>query len=175
MVEKSPGRRILELFFRRPEAEIHLREIEKLTGISIATVSKYVNRLEEEDLVKVRKVSNMKFVEANLDNESFRDLKKAYNLESIYTSGLAEFLQENLRPEAVVLFGSYSRGEDHEESDIDIAVINGRDKKVDLTSFEEELMREINLHSAEEADTIDENFRNTLANGIVIHGYLKVV
>jgi len=73
-----------------------------------------------------------------------------------------------------VLFGSYSRGEDDEGSDIDLAVINGKEAAIDLSEYERELDREINVQETR-LEEAGENFKTTLANGIVLTGYLEVM
>ena len=47
--------------------------------------------------------------------------------------------------------------------------------KIDQEEFEEKLGREINIQHLDSADEGDENFRNSLANGTVLRGFLKVV
>jgi predicted nucleotidyltransferase len=77
-------------------------------------------------------------------------------------------------PEAMVLFGSYSRGEDTSSSDVDIAVITGKRIKLDLKKFERKIKRNINIFELD-IKTAEMEFLNDLANGIVISGYLTVI
>jgi len=103
----------------------------------------------------------------------FRALKRSYNLFSLYRSELVNELTEIYnKPEAIVLFGSYSKGEDTEESDIDIAVITERQKDVNLAVFERRLYRKIKVLEIQRP-RIEKEFWNTLINGIVLYGYLE--
>lgn len=43
---------------------------------------------------------------------NFKPLKRSYNLWKLEEIGLIEEIQETSIPEAIILFGSYSRGED---------------------------------------------------------------
>jgi len=54
------------------------------------------------------------------------------------------------------LFGSYSRGDDTEKSDIDIAII-GKEKRIDLEMYEKLLEKTIFLHFYDSLDKIDKN------------------
>ncbi len=51
------------------------------------------------------------------------DLKRVENLKMIYESGIVEELSERFLGGVIILFVSYSYGEDIVRSDIDIAVI----------------------------------------------------
>jgi predicted nucleotidyltransferase len=72
------------------------------------------------------------------------------------------------------LYGSASRGEDIESSDIDLYVQTG-DAEVDLTEYEDSLNRNIELHVEDELEKYPKELRNNIANGIVVYGYLEVL
>jgi predicted nucleotidyltransferase len=165
-------REILEFFADRPE-ETHIRGLSGEVEMPYPSVRKALRDLEEKGFVESDEKSKMTFYSPS--GEKFRNAKKLVNLEKIEDSGLVDFLEKELRPEAVVLFGSYLEGRDSEDSDIDIAVIGGREKSPDLEEFEDELGRDIQLTQVENLKDESEEFRNTLANGFVLQGYLEVV
>lgn len=165
-------REVLEHFTRRPE-EIHVRGLSEQLDISYSSVRRALKSLEEKAFLESDKKSKMTFYSPA--GEKFREVKKLINLENLQISGLTEYLGKELRPEAVVLFGSFLEGRDDENSDIDLAVISGREKDLDLTEFEEELDREIQITQVENLKEESKEFRNTLANGLVLQGYLEVV
>lgn len=174
MITKDNILKVMEVFFRHPEASFHLRELERLTGLSLPGVIKITGKLEKENLLKSKKERMTKNFSA-AQNAKFISLKRSYNLYSLFNSGLTDFLKDKYQePEAIVLFGSYSRGEDISKSDIDIAVITNSRKNLDLRSYEKRLERKIEIHEIRINKAGDE-FLNTLANGIVISGYLTVV
>lgn len=166
---------LLTFFFKCPTKEYALRQLERETGFSIGTITKYLKELKARQWVKVRKAANAQFVSANVEHALFRQLKRAHNLFLLYNSGLVEYLQRTFRPDATVLFGSFSKGEDHEESDIDLAIIHGREARPDLSNFEKKMGRRITLTHLKGMDDASKEFRNTLANGIVLVGYIEVV
>ena len=112
-------------------------------------------------------------VEADFDGR-FLQVKRAYNLVSLYDAGLVQVLQDFYEGAATVVFGSYSEGTDTSRSDVDIAVVTKNEKTPDLSKFEKKLGRRIKLMpiSLESATT---EFKNSLSNGIVVAGYLEVV
>ena len=165
-------RRVLEYFMQRPD-EIHIRGLSEEVEMPYPSVRKALKDLEEEGFVESDEKSKMTFYSPT--GEKFRKAKKLVNLEKLEDSGIANFLEKELRPEAVVLFGSFLEGRDDEDSDIDIAVISGREKDLDLKEFEETLGREIHLTEVENLKQENKEFRNTLANGLVLQGYLEVI
>lgn len=169
------ARELLRLFFQNPTTEFAYREIERKTGVSIATVSKYITALVVEGLVKTRRSANAILAKANLQNQFFIKLKRSYNLEVVYSSGLVQYIMDTLRPDAIILFGSFSRGEDDEKSDIDIAVIYGRDIEPDTRRFEKALLRKINIIKIKSFKSTEKEFINSLANGVVLEGSVEVV
>ena len=53
-------------------------------------------------------------------NEIFVFEKKLFNLKQVFSSGVIGYLRNELSNPTVILFGSYAKGEDVEESDIDL-------------------------------------------------------
>lgn len=171
---KPLARELFRFFCRYPTSEFAYRELERKTGLAIGTVSHYIQELKRAGLVKTRRAANAILASAAMENALFVQLKRAYNVEVLYSTGLVDFLLDKLRPDALVLFGSYSRGEDDEESDIDIAVIHGRKAVLDLTPHEKKLARKIALTHIKAAKEAPKDFRNTMANGVVLAGSIEV-
>ena len=69
----------------------------------------------------------------------------------------------------IILFGSYSRGEDIENSDIDIAIISNKKLNLDLEKYKRFLNRVINIHEIN-LNKISSEFLFNLYNGIVLGG-----
>tara|TARA_Y100000310_G_scaffold313181_1_gene361225 strand:- start:4452 stop:4985 length:534 start_codon:yes stop_codon:yes gene_type:complete len=166
--------KILKFFLENPTKVTHLRELARLTKISLPWTRKTIIELTKENYLEKKRERGLVLINANRDYELFYPLKKSYNLFSLYESGLInKLVEEYTRPEAIILFGSYSKGEDTEESDIDIAIITKRKNKIDLSSFEKKFSRKIKIYELD-LDKIEKEFINTLANGIILSGYLEI-
>lgn len=74
----------------------------------------------------------------------------------------------------MILFGSYAKGEDTKESDIDIAIITGQKDCPEFEAYEGHLKRKISLHLIENMKNEKREFINSLANCIVLYGYFEV-
>jgi len=83
-------------------------------------------------------------------------------------------MEKELPGGTVILFGSYSRGEDTDSSDIDIAVIERKDKILNLDKFEKILNRKININFYDSWKKIDIHLKNNILNGIVFTGGVEL-
>ena len=100
----------------------------------------------------------------------YKKISIIYDLES---SGLVDELWEELSPEAIILYGSYARGESIENSDVDIFII-GKEKKVSLEKFEKRLNKKVHLMFESDIKNISKELKNNLVNGIILRGYLRI-
>jgi len=168
-------KKILKLFFDNPSAKLHLREIARKTGFSPMGASKILKELVKEKLVireETRAVVNFR---PNLDNKKFFALKRGYNLNKIRSSRLlAELIETYEHPETIVVFGSYASGYDMEDSDVDILIITPLTRELDLTNYEKEFKRKVNVHELKNLKKASNEFINNIVNGVVLYGYLKI-
>jgi len=171
---------IIALIMENPEKEFHIRQMSKKLGKSPTTISKYVMELNRNDLVEIKKFSNHILFKARSESKKFRLKKKMYNLNKIYLSGLIEYLEEEYsNPSAIVLFGSFDKGEDISDSDIDLFVITPLKKEVNLQKYEKKLRHNIQLFliSSKEFQKMklsNKELLNNVVNGTVVSGYLEV-
>ena len=156
---------------------LNLREIAKLLKRSPTAVSKSLQDMEKGGLVKVKKFGNINLLSIgfNRDNERAIELKRVENLKLIYESGLAKFLEESFPGTTILLFGSYSRGDDvwtdeETKSDIDIAVIGTKSKEIKLTEFNKRLERMIIINFYPSFKEIHKHLKDNILNGIVLSG-----
>ena len=101
--------------------------------------------------------------------------KKLYNLRSLYSSGLVDFLVQELSNPAIILFGSYARGEDVETSDIDIFIETTQKEIPSLVKFEKKLQRKTQLFKYKDISKVEnKELSNNIINGITLNGFLEV-
>jgi len=168
--------RILRLFFEGSNERLHLREVARRVGLSATGAMKILWSLETEGMVKKKQTVVTTEYNGNYDNEKFMALKKSLNFYSLHSSELVSKIVDFYRiPECIVIFGSYAKGENTRESDIDIAVMTGMKEYPQLDIYESDLKRKISLHLINNIQNEEKEFINTLANGIVLYGYLEVL
>ena len=71
-----------------------------------------------------------------------------------------------------MLYGAYARGEDREDSDVDIYVDSRVEKEIDLKTFEKELGRKIHL-VVRDIKKIPNEFKKNLLNGVILYGVIE--
>lgn len=167
---------ILRLLSIKAGTTLNQKRIAELLKVSSPAVMKALPRLQKERLVKIiqDKESKRWAIELNRDDQKVMQLKRADNLKMIYESGLAEFLEKEFAGASIVLFGSYSRGEDTITSDMDLAVIGRSEKEIDLSGFEKILERKISLNFYTSFDTIHKHLKENICNGIVLFGGIRL-
>lgn len=163
--------------------QLNQREIAKILRVSPTAISKSLTILEKEGLIFVKKIGNINLLSIgfNRDNQKAVNLKRIENLKILYELELPSFLTDNFPGCTIILFGSYSRGEDvnladldGSKSDIDIAVIGRKEKKIDLDNFEKYLEREININFYTSFKEINEHLKNNILNGIILGGGVEL-
>jgi predicted nucleotidyltransferase len=180
--------KVLEVLFRYPEKEFGLSELAEEAGVRKANIGKILDDFQKLGLIQIEKLRKIWRIKANQKSPYFTREKMLYNLHTIYDSNFVDVLNDVFKnPKAIVLFGSFRKGEDISTSDIDIAmeIDNERyiteplskfiDKKIrkELLKFEEDIGRKIQIHLFNRKN-IDLNFFNNIANGIVLSGFLEV-
>ena len=170
MIEKSTIQKVLEIFFDNPSKEFHLRELSRLLKLSMPTIISTTDVLSNEKLITKAKGKVITKVSANRENVDFARHKRLYNLEKIYASGIIDYLSNIYNhPKNIILFGSFSRGDDVESSDIDIAISTNKKLSMNLANYEKILKRDVNIHEIN-LDKVSNEFKANLANGIVLEG-----
>jgi len=180
LAKKLSADKVLEVLFKYPEKEFSLSDLAKEAVVAKANIGKILELFLEINLVKITKLAKIWRIQANQSNWYFQRSKIVYNLNFIYQSGLVESLVNYYKtPKAIVLFGSFRKGEDVSDSDIDIAIESETFKEYktlrlnELLAFEKELGRKIQLHLFNRKN-VDLNVFNNIANGIVLFGFLEV-
>ena len=113
---------ILRLLFTDTHVEIHLRELERRTNLTIGSLQQEVRKLVRLDLIKSRRDGNRLYYSARTEHPIFPELKNI--VEKV--SGYIHLLKIAIAPLPVsvaFIFGSVARNEEKASSDIDLIVI----------------------------------------------------
>ena len=143
MIQKCSLLEVLEVFFKEPTKIHFIREISRRIRLAPTSVRNHIGSLLKQEMIMRKKGDPFDGFVANRDAEKFRFYKRTYNLASLFE--LKQLIQEDLAPKEIRIFGSYTRGEDVENSDIDILIISKVKKELEYKDLEKKLGR--NLHS----------------------------
>ncbi len=174
MLQNYTRYRILQEFFDSPRKRFQIREISRIVELAHPSVIKHLQALEKMGFVLKDKKGIYPAFKANRDSEDFKLLKKQNIVWRIQQCGLLGILEEKFLPDCIVLFGSCARGEDNEESDIDL-FIQSKEEDIKLEKFEKILKRKINILFEPKLKNLSKELLNNIINGQVVYGYLKVL
>jgi predicted nucleotidyltransferase len=140
--------RVLGLLLLHPEQAYYLRQIARLTGTAPGTMQRELIKLEEAELVTVKKIGNQTHYQANRLCPIFEELSSILRK----TSGLVDVLLQGLLPlenqiQYAFVFGSTAGGKAGADSDVDIMIIGDLEfgeVVAALHPYQETLGREIN-------------------------------
>ena len=145
----SPYRRqVLALLLLRPDERFHVRELERLTGISAGSLHRELKAMSEAGLLIREHQGNQVLYQADRSCSIFEELASIFRK----TVGLGSELTTALEPiadriDVAFVFGSMASGKQHARSDLDICVL-GEVELLDVVkaigSLQESLRREIN-------------------------------
>ena len=173
MIQKWSRYRVLGQFFDRPRKGFLIRELSRNTKLAQTAIRLHLKALLAEGFIKKEKEGLYPMFKAAPENPLFKLLKSQNTVLRLHQVGVVGMFEKEAYPTCVVLFGSASRGEDTEESDIDLFV-QAKQIKLDFGTFEKKLNRKINILFEPNLKTISPELINNLANGVVLAGYLKV-
>ncbi|MFH1310802.1 MAG: nucleotidyltransferase domain-containing protein [Nanoarchaeota archaeon] len=159
---------VIEVFFQEPTKIHFIKEISREIKLAHTSVRNIIKYLEKNHIIVKKKSKPFDGYTADRENEDFIFYKKAYNIYSL--KDITREIVNSVYPSAIVLFGSYSRGEDVESSDIDIFVLSKAKKEINVSPFEKSLKRKINIMTLDRIEKLDELIRKKINNGTVLHG-----
>lgn len=140
---------IFRLLFGVKGGSLHMREIERRSGVAIGTIQQEVKKLLRLGLIKERKDGNRLYYEANRDHPLYPEIRNI----ALKTVGLLQVFREALINEPGIkiafIFGSIARQEEKAESDVDLMVIGDlgmRQLTGLLSEASHKISREINPH-----------------------------
>jgi predicted nucleotidyltransferase len=147
--------KILGWLFTHPDKSFFVRQMALILKEDPTNVSREMAKLEELGILRSKRNGNLKHFQTNLECPFFEDLKGLV----LKTTGVAGRIQAALEKlagiEYAFIYGSYAKGEEKADSDVNLLIIGDVDMdRLDsnLGKLEKTLGREINyvLYSMEE-------------------------
>jgi predicted nucleotidyltransferase len=127
---------------------LHLRELERRTGVNSRQLVRELHTLRDAGVLTPTRVGNMVLYRFNPDCPVYEEIQSLVRK----TVGLADVLRNALEPfrkriELAYIFGSFARGEQRSDSDVDLLIVGNVTRKELSTSIRTAgriLNREIN-------------------------------
>ncbi len=175
MKTKDIKGRVREYFFVNPTKRLRVRQIERIVKVPLPSAIRYAKELEHEGILKSSLISGIKFYAADRSSEKFLLEKKLFNLKELFDCGLIDYLKSEFSNPTLIVFGSYSKGEDTEQSDIDMYIETPKKQKVEIEKFESILKRKIQIFNYSGIEKVpNKELSNNIINGVTLNGFLEV-
>jgi DNA-binding transcriptional ArsR family regulator len=114
---------IFRMLFGLNEDALHMREIERRSGLSIGTNQQEIKKLLRLNLIIKRKDGNRIYYQANKEHPLYPEIRNLV----LKTAGLVDFFQKALEANPNIqfafVFGSLARHEEKDKSDVDLMII----------------------------------------------------
>jgi len=146
---------LLALYFTNPNKKYYLRELERILNFSVGNIRRELIKLESTGLFLSENKGNLLYYYLNQSYPLFKELKSII----FKTSGVPRMLHNVLEEfddiDQAFIYGSFAKGEEREDSDIDLLIIGevNEDKLIEeIGKLERKLQREINYAIYEKED-----------------------
>jgi predicted nucleotidyltransferase len=164
--------KLLKVFLLNSTESFRIRELSRKIKLAPLSIMNYLKELEKEGLIVVYKKEGIPFYQAQRDSLEFRRYQRISIQYELYESGIIDFLWEKTNPEAIILYGSYLKGDAIESSDIDLFLIC-QEEKIDVSPYEKKIGKQIHI-LMNPLKKIPNELKQNLINGIILEGYLSI-
>lgn len=169
---------LYELFFDYPTKEWHFEEILKHAKIARSKADHWLKKFIKEGIIKkVKEKGKMPYYIAEHQLSSYRNRKKLFAYQKLYTSGFLNHLGSLEKAKTVIFFGSFSRSDWYKESDIDV-FIYGDCEGLRILPYELRLHRDIEIfvcNTSQELHKFGASFLRNIIKGTLIKGTLDFI
>src|ERR1700679_1478646 len=115
--------RILATLYGKPDEAFFIRQLARMVQVSVGSVQSELLTLAEAGLIAPSQTGNQVFYRANRQHPAYTELHALL----VKTAGIFHQLSQALAPlaegiEFAFVYGSFSRGEETAESDVDLMV-----------------------------------------------------
>lgn len=172
MFKKYNKYNLLRVFLFNSTESFRIRELSRKINLAPQSIMNYLKELEKEGLITIYKKEGIPFYQAQRDSPQFKRYQRISIQYELYSSGLIDFLWEKTNPEAIILYGSYLKGDAIESSDIDLFLVCPQEE-IDLSHYEKKIGKQIHL-LMNPLKKIPDELKKNLINGIILEGYLNI-
>ncbi len=113
--------RVLGLLYSAPERELYMREIARMTNVTVSAIQRELDQLSRAGILLETKRGNQRVFRANPECSLYEELVGF----AIKTYGIADLLREAIwpfHPQRAFIFGSLANKTDRASSDVDVLI-----------------------------------------------------
>ena len=159
--------KVLNLIADEPYRKFYLREIAKILKISPSSAKKALDRLKKLNLTKEESIANLRIVSGNIEERLLKQIKITRNIEFV------KLLINKLEPStSIILYGSFAKGENDQQSDIDLLVISNKKDGFEIYEYKGYTTQIVKMTAVQWKKAKKENsaFAKEVKKGILLKG-----
>jgi predicted nucleotidyltransferase len=147
---------LMRLFYTNPDKAFFIQEIGRIVDKKPGIFQRALYKLEEEGVLKSFYQANARFFQADTAHPLYPELKRIIFKTVGVPDVLRSFLKKLKEVKVALLYGSFAKGVERKDSDIDLLVIGSpeMEKKLlkNIPDFEKIFQREINYKIYSESE-----------------------
>ena len=139
---------LLGLLFSNLNKQFYLSELAREVGTSPGNIQREIGKFIQDGLVSQEKKGNMVFYRLNPNHALFSELQSLIIKTTGIEGELRALVEKGKGIQLALLYGSFARGEERGESDVDFLIISDGETKDfyrGVTKLESRFNREINV------------------------------
>lgn len=141
-------RLLLRLLFTNPEKSFYMQEIGKILGKKPGVFQRTLNGLVEDGFLTSEFRANSRYFQANTKHTLYPEFKKIVEKTAGVETSLQELVNSIKEIKVAILYGSFAKGKERQDSDIDLLIVGTARVEDELSKkiprLEKQLQREIN-------------------------------
>jgi predicted nucleotidyltransferase len=181
MYQKLIQLKVLSLFMDNPYEKYYLRETARLLNMSPMTLRRSLDLLLTNKLIVKEISKNRILYSANMQNPAFRHMKISRSLSMLLQKDVVEFIKKRVPGvSTIILYGSYAKGEETMDSDVDMLVIAPARKDIS-SELSQVIGKDVTMSLfspaewSKQAKTNRAFYLDVITEGIVLYGTRPVV
>ena len=148
LIASKTRQTLLKAFFEAPEIEHYTRQLASKYHMSVGTLHRELQKLSASGILKSRKIGNIKLFSLNKQNPIYEEIKNIISK----TEGVIKFIKDAISGikgiKVVFIYGSFAKGDERQDSDVDIFLIgdsiDDKELVIKISSLEKKLFKEVN-------------------------------
>lgn len=140
---KKNNIKIIRTLVLRKDWQYNITELSRDININKGVLSRLIEELEKENIIKVSRKGKIKLFSINKENLFIKDIIiPLFDKENNFVNYLLkDFINTFKDTESIILYGSYAKGTAILSSDIDILVISNKNIEKEVEDFKEDFLK----------------------------------
>jgi predicted nucleotidyltransferase len=147
LLRSKTRKKLLSFFLSNEQKKYYLRELERLTGISVGNIRRELEPLKADNFFVTERLGNLLFYKLNMQHPLYKEVKKILMTEIGIEADIKNALAKVTGVDLAFIYGSYASKKARSDSDVDLLVIGSPNKEMvsdAISKLEKKYQREIN-------------------------------